>query len=147
MHPLDFISQSPHLFIFNREANKTNFGGILFIIYIVICLGIFLYYLLNYIKNNKYEIQYTLNYNKTLSRDAEAIFKNDSLNPLLRIDIYLHNGRRHLYSNDTFIIVDLYNMTNLNTSGEYHIKKKANSINVGIFYKCQGFDCTLFLNN
>ena len=143
MHPLDFISQSPHLFIFNREANKTNFGGILFIIYIVICLGIFLYYLLNYIKNNKYEIQYTLNYNKTLSRDAEAIFKNDSLNPLLRIDIYLHNGRRHLYSNDTFIIVDLYNMTNLNTSGEYHIKKKANSINVGIFYLCQGIDCTL----
>jgi len=142
MHPLDFISQSPHLFIFNKEANKTNFGGILFIIYIVICLGIFLYYLLNYIKNNKYEIQYTLNYNKTLFKDRDAIFNNDSLNPIMHIEFYVNNGR-HLYSNDTFIIADLNDLSNWNTSGEYHIKEKANRINIGIFYKCKGIDCTL----
>ena len=126
MHPLDFISQSPHLFIFNREANKTNFGGILFIIYIVICLGIFLYYLLNYINNNKYEIQYTLNYNQTLYDDKDAIAQNDSLNPILDIHILLHNGRGK-YFNETFIISD---RKGWDINDTYIIKEKANKINI-----------------
>ena len=139
MHPLDFISQSPHLFIFNREANKTNFGGILFIIYIVICLGIFLYYLLNYINNNKYEIQYTLNYNQTWYDDKEAIAKNDSLNPILDIKILLHNGTGR-YFNETFIIADGKSWDITDT---YIIKEKANKINIGIFYICKDINCTL----
>jgi hypothetical protein len=142
MHPLDFISQSPHLFIFNREANKTNFGGLLFIIYIVICLGIFLYYLLNYIENNKYEIQYTLNYNQTLYEDRHAILQNDSLNPTMYIDILLHNGRGK-YFNETFIIADLNDLRNWKYSDYYYIKEKANNIHIGIFYFCHDINCTL----
>ena len=31
MHPLDLLSESPRFFIFKKEANKTNFGGVLFL--------------------------------------------------------------------------------------------------------------------
>ncbi len=54
MKKLDFLfSQSPKTFIFKAGANKTNFGGFFFIIYIIISLVIFSIYLYNYITNNK----------------------------------------------------------------------------------------------
>ena len=83
MHSLDFLSQSPHLFIFRRSSNKTNLGGVLFFIQIILCLTIFLYYLLDYIKNNKYEIEYTFYYNDTNYDDYDDMLKNDTLNPKL----------------------------------------------------------------
>ena len=59
MRILDFISQSPPNYIFQKESNKTTLGGTLFLLYTFICIGIFLFYLLDYINNDKYCIQYT----------------------------------------------------------------------------------------
>ena len=36
LNPLDIISDSPNLFILQKETNKTNFGGFLFLIYLVL---------------------------------------------------------------------------------------------------------------
>ena len=33
MHCLDFLSEPPKMFIFQKEVAKTNFGGVLFLIY------------------------------------------------------------------------------------------------------------------
>ena len=54
---LDFISTSPNFFIFQNEANKTNFGGVLFLIYIIIMFFISLGYILDYHINPKYVIE------------------------------------------------------------------------------------------
>ena len=35
---LDFISTSPHFYIFENERNKTNFCGFLFLAYIIIMI-------------------------------------------------------------------------------------------------------------
>ena len=58
MHPLDFISDSPNLFILHKESNKTNFGGVLFLLYIITMIIIIIYYFINYSNNNnKFTIQ------------------------------------------------------------------------------------------
>ena len=53
----DFISKPPNFLIFQGEANKTNFGGVLFLLYIIIMAFISLGYILDYIMNAKYEIE------------------------------------------------------------------------------------------
>ena len=59
MNTIDFLAHSPNVFIYKQESNKTNFGGILFLIFIIVMIFIFLIYTIKYIKNDKYDIQYT----------------------------------------------------------------------------------------
>ena len=51
MHFLDFLSSSPKFFIFQKDTAKTNFGGILFLIYIIVMISISLAYIVNYAVN------------------------------------------------------------------------------------------------
>ena len=57
MYFLDFFNSPPQYSIFKKEKNKTQFGGILFMIYIIIMLIISLIYILDYAINDKYEIE------------------------------------------------------------------------------------------
>ena len=57
MKAIDFLNSSPHYFIFQKESNKTNFGGILFLIFLILMFFISLIYILDYALNEKYEIQ------------------------------------------------------------------------------------------
>ena len=57
MHFLDFLSSSPKLFIFQKETAKTNFGGILFCLYLILMLSISLSYIINYAVNDKYTFE------------------------------------------------------------------------------------------
>ena len=141
MHSLDFLSQSPHLFIFRRSSNKTNLGGVLFFIQIILCLTIFLYYLLDYIKNNKYEIEYTFNYNVTKTDDYDDMLKNDTLNPTLNYTVYLINTTTNKYLSDNFVIVNMKNMEPIRHIA--YFLDKASEIDIGVFYKCTWENCSL----
>ena len=141
MHSLDFLSQSPHLFIFRRSSNKTNLGGVLFFIQIILCLTIFLYYLLDYIKNNKYEIEYTFNYNGTYHDDLKDMLKNDTLNPILYHGVSLINSTTGEYLNDNFVIFNKKN--ELSARQIYYYRNKASEIDIGVYYKCTGLNCSL----
>ena len=57
MKAIDFLNSSPHYFIFQKESNKTNFGGILFLIFLILMFFISLLYILDYALNEKYEIE------------------------------------------------------------------------------------------
>ena len=142
MHSLDFLSQSPHLFIFRRSSNKTNLGGVLFFIQIILCLTIFLYYLLDYTKNNKYEIEYTFNYNYTEYNDIKDMLKNDSLNPTLYYIVSLINDTgTEEFLNDNFVLL---NMKNHKARRKYiYSENKASEIDIGVFYKCTWENCSL----
>ena len=93
MHFLDFLSSSPKLFIFQKEAAKTNFGGILFCLYIIIMLSISLAYIINYAVNDKYTFEIKLIDNTTNNeipfskKETEPPYgcldKVEELNPLL----------------------------------------------------------------
>ena len=62
MEYLDFLSSSPSFSIFQKKTNKTKFGGILFLIYLIIMLFICLIYILDFILNEKYDIQCLTSY-------------------------------------------------------------------------------------
>ena len=58
MHFLDFLSESPKFFFFQKEVNKTNFGGVLMLIYLILMALITVYYIIDYINRENYDIQY-----------------------------------------------------------------------------------------
>ena len=56
MNALDFLNSQHQYYIFGRETNKTNFGGVLFLIYLIIMIFISSMYILDFAFNEKYEI-------------------------------------------------------------------------------------------
>ena len=60
MRRLDFISASPQINIFKEGANKTNLGGTLYFIYIIVLIILAIIYLFDYVSNDKYEFNYSL---------------------------------------------------------------------------------------
>ena len=104
MRGLDFLSESPRNFIFQKEVNKTNFGGVLFLIYMIIMIIISLSYIFDFYLNERYEIEYISINNQTLGRDLNELDKNPDLNPTLEFKLVL-NTRYSL--SDEFKISDL----------------------------------------
>ena len=60
MNAIDFFNLPPQYSIFQKETNKTQFGGVLFLIYLIVMLFISLAYILDYAVNEKYEIEYSI---------------------------------------------------------------------------------------
>ena len=69
MYNLDFLTDSPKIFIFQKDKNKTNFGGILFLIYIIVMILISLIYLADYSMNEKYSYESLTIHNGTKITD------------------------------------------------------------------------------
>ena len=65
MHGLDFLSGAPKTLIFEKGSNKTNFGGVLTIIYLIIVLIIIITYMVDYAVNPKYSVVYTYDHKFT----------------------------------------------------------------------------------
>ena len=93
MNFLDFLNNSPNIFIFQRKANKTNFWGVLFFIYIIIMIFITIMYIIGYIKNEKYIFEGFTFHNNTASEkayeDIKKMDEDEELNPFLNITLSL----------------------------------------------------------
>ena len=87
MRAIDFLSDSPKNYIFQKEVYKTNFGGVLFLIYCIIMLFITLTYILDYCFNEKYEIEYLKIRNQTMQEDIPLLDADPNLNPKLAFTI------------------------------------------------------------
>ncbi len=105
MYNLDFLSESPQLFFFQKESNKKTFEGILFLIYIIIMLILSTIHILNFCLNDKYEIHYSYMYNSDVEK--EKLDDNPELNPFVNfsINIYKYNLFNPTVS-DRFIVFD-----------------------------------------
>ena len=53
MRRFDILIEAPKSLIFNEDSNKTVFGGSLSLIYLLITLGIAIFYFVNYFANDK----------------------------------------------------------------------------------------------
>ena len=60
MYAIDFFNMPPQYSIFQKETNKTQFGGVLFLIYLIVMFFISLAYLLDYAVNEKFEIEFSI---------------------------------------------------------------------------------------
>ena len=69
MYFLDYLNESPNIFIFQKKANKTNFGGVLFLLYIIIMILISFAYILDYALNEKYIYESFRFYNYTTDNE------------------------------------------------------------------------------
>ena len=76
MRKLDFLSNSPKTFIFEKSSNKTTFGGFLTLIYILIIFIMSFVYIYNYLINDKYIITF-LNYRDIKSPEQIEKLKED----------------------------------------------------------------------
>ena len=81
MISFDFLSSPPHNFIFQRRANRTNFGGVLSLLYLVVFLIISSFYLVKYFNEDNYTIQYL--YHEKFIPEEEILkrVESDRYNP------------------------------------------------------------------
>ena len=142
MHPLDIISNSPNLYILRKESNKTNFGGFLFLIYLIIIITIFVYYIIDYTKNDKYIIQSFNHFNIKSDKEKEERNKNDFYNPTINFIL-----STSVYFDGYFInLLQIYD-----NKKEKFIEKgskfstKINDFDIIIIYECNNLNCSDYL--
>ena len=89
MESLDFLSQSPNMFIFQKKANKTICGGILFLIYLIIAALFTLVYCLDYKLNDKYIYESLIFQNSTMLsiEERQKILEDERINPYLNFTV------------------------------------------------------------
>ena len=134
MRKIDFLSQTPNAFIFQKESNKTNFGGFLSVIYLIIALFIFLYLRAIYGASEQYQITYFVSEEKTITPNEQTKFaESKKYNPILPMKFSLVDEHGKELS-DRFIIVDY--LKNITIERNKIIYKRANDIFFDILYKC-----------
>ena len=100
MYYLDFFAQPPQYSIFQKEKNKTYFGGVLFLIYIIVMIFISLLYFLDFIINDKYEIEYlTIDslFNSRSDYERNELKFDQDVNQLVKLRVRLSiNYKRYI---------------------------------------------------
>ena len=105
MRKIDFLSQSPNNFIFQKESNKTTFGGALSALYLLAIFSILGYYYITYMFSLDYEITSYISEEKSLNdSQKKAILESKKYNPSLLLKFSLDNLNQNL-------TIDLYYLT------------------------------------
>ena len=141
MHPLDFISESPNLFIFQKESNKTNFGGFLFLIYLILIILIFIYYLIDYIEGDKYIVQSFSHFNIRTNEEVRKRNEDINYNPNITFKLELKDWQGNLLDNK-FKLYSMHNGTLLNRNTIF--KERVSNFNIWILYECEDSNCTSY---
>ena len=140
MHFFDFVSESPRNFIFQKEANKTNFGGFISFLYLLILVILSTAYLYDYYKNDKYEINYSSV--RQFNINSSSIQNDSEINPNIQIKFELYNSNKTKLS-ERFRLFDFkkYNFTDRDS----FIENKVSNLSFAIVYKCEDTieDCEL----
>ena len=156
MRRLDFISKAPNFSIFKEGANKTNLGGFLYMVYIIIILLLAIVYFYDYFTNEKYQFNYTL----VKTKMGEYLYENDEMSSILNADInyMLWLGKddadpyKNISDNKNFLIVDIKKMYNNQVIGNEDkciikqgepFKYNVRHLEFGVLYRCDGSNCTI----
>ena len=134
MRKLDIMSESPKLFIFHGNSNKTKFGGILSFIFMIGMLFISLAYILDYILNDKYKIEYSLIYEYMTPQKRIDKNSNPKLCPTIDFGFELKDMHDNILS-DNFVIFDM-NYEQFIDRNFSLIKRNVSELSIGIFYNC-----------
>ena len=136
MHPLDIFSDSPHYFIFQKETNKTNFGGVLTLFFSLIIAFISILYFLDYIDLDQYSIEYSHIVNLTLAEDIPKLNSIPDINPNLTFTLGVLDYYNHPLSK-SFILYDFATNEILDRENGYiKINRRISDFHIGIFYNC-----------
>ena len=115
MNCLDFLNTPPQYYIFGKRRNNTNFGGFLFLIFLIIMFFISLIYILDFALNEKYDVESylidTFVGNHLLRVDIDESKINPDINPKVDFNIALmikdyNNINITELMNNTFLYYD-----------------------------------------
>ena len=132
MQRFDIISGAPKTFIFQKNTNKTNLGGIFTILFIVMIFLIIFSYLYEYFVNDKYKVSYT--YESELYEDWDKAYNNDTLYPKIDFNLYIEGNIAK--SIKTFIIDKNGKLVEIPLGLNHTTNERVSDINIYIFYKC-----------
>ncbi len=146
MHPLDVISNSPNLYILQKTSNKTNFGGFLFLIYLVIIIIIWVYYIIDYSKNDKYTIQSFSHFNFKTAEQKEELKKDELFNPYINFNltVLFKEKEKEYNATNRFILYDYDKDSGIGRNTSF--KKRITDFNIFLFYACQYKNCSDYEN-
>ena len=140
MHSLDFISGPPKFFIFQKESNKTNLGGVFFFIYIFIVILISIFYFYSYSQADKYTFSSNDITDNFIFEDEEyKRTKSSDFNPAYDFSFDLENYTGHNISSK-FIIFDEIQYDRLERNKWY--KRNVDEIQLLIYYDCNPKNCS-----
>ena len=137
MKYIDIISQSPKNFIFQKESNKTNFGGIFSLIYFILILVIFLIYATIFLLNETYEITSFISQGRGLDDDElKKIAQSEKYNPTLKIKFSLvsYQGIEKELS-ERFILYDLKQKKQVKR--DEIMERRISEISFAVLYQCK----------
>mgnify|MGYP006916285257 CR=1 FL=1 len=142
MNKLDFLSEAPKTLIFQHNSNKSNFGGVLTLIYIIIVLFIAFSFIYDYETGLKYSVIYTYDEEYLDDESEKRKLQDERYNP----EITYKFGIRSNVSTSNFFIY-LKNQNETINFGEER-KSKVYSFNAYIGYKCSklgenDYNCSL----
>ena len=134
MRNIDFLSLSPNNFIFQKESNKTTFGGGLSIIYLIIAFFIFVYFRAIYWFSEPYELTSFVSEQKFIKKENRTAFINSQkYNPILPMGFSLVDENGNNLS-DKFILVEDLNNTPIQR--DKVIFRRVDNIHIDVLYKC-----------
>ena len=137
MHGLDFISDSPRTYIFQKGSNKTNLGGVLALIYLIILIFIAVAYILEYSLNEKFEFSY-FHRQITNNQEREDYLKDEKINPNITFyfDVLDQNGNP---LDDTFEVREFNISHKIERKVPYN--RRVDDLDIVIVKKCENEDC------
>ena len=139
MRQLDFLNQSPQIYIFHEKANKTSFGGCIFILFLLYMIFVSLLYVYDYIVNEKYEIEYSRYYSPISQEKRDLLNSDPELNPKLNFILDGTYYIRKNYSSD-FAFYDRISRKFYYDVNYLNISKKVSEFFVELLYRCKGID-------
>ena len=133
LNKLDFLSNAPKIFIFQKHSNKTHFGGVLTFILFIIILILFAYHLIIFITEEDYSIQYLREEKYLYDKEVISRLYDNRYNPYTQFYLELLIGNKFLSNN--YVIFN-------ETDGQIiprgqNFSKRVTDINIGIYYKCK----------
>ena len=143
MHFLDFLSESPKIFIFEKPTTKTNFGGVLFLIYIITMALISFAYIYSYHINEKYDYEGMTFYNyiKTDMKGEDDVEINklntdEKLNPSVDFKLGIDNKKYQFAIYDSKKKEYLKDKENFGEKYFYYFSRRVTDFNIQVRYIC-----------
>ena len=149
MNSLDFISESPKVCIFQKSSNKTNLGGILTLIYLIILISIIAAYLYDFFTYEKYEYSYFYKYLLKKS-DRDEVKKDPEFNEPINISFHFQYNQSDISDNFIILVKDENLKIKKELNKSKYIVENPNNLDPLIFqiiYICNDNNCSSYKRN
>ena len=144
----DYLSESPVNFIFQKRRNQTNFGGILFLIYVIVMILISIAYILEYAINEKY-IYEGLTFNNQTDKEFDydnynRIHDDDELTPYINLTLISHTKDIAIFDRYKNKFIEP-NHSDVYDNPVYIHRVKVSDIRIDVYYRCrEDYNCSRF---